>query len=414
MDRNYSTPLGITSQFSFCGLPLRLDTYAGCALSCTYCFARLRGGNANTTKVRIADPNLIIKKIKNAIDSPELTTGIVGELIRNKTPIHFGGMSDPFQPLEKREKVSLSILRYLGSLDFPVVISTKSTLLSTPVYLNELRQNPNIVVQFSFSTLNDKIGQLVEPYSYAPSEILKTIEVLSKHLIKTTARWQPFIPNVSEQPEEFIKKIASVGIRHLGFEHLKLPVENNSLLWQKLSKNLNFDIKKFYSDNNASRDGREMVLPPDFKIKNALIVKNELKKYGITFGSADNDIQYLSDFDCCCSGVDQFAGFENWNKFQIANAIKKSNGNEIRFELIADEWHPKGSIDKFLNSESRIVKKEDHNTINDYILDRWENLNSAFNPTKFYGVQYSGKRDKNGLRIFTWDNNVRKKILHEV
>lgn len=408
MDRNYSTPLGITSQFSFCGLPLRLDTYAGCALSCTYCFARLRGGNANTTKVRIADPNLIINKIKNAIESPELTTGIVGELIRNRTPIHFGGMSDPFQPLEKKEKVSLSVLQFLGSLNFPVVISTKSTLLSSPMYLNALRENPNIVVQFSFSTLNDKVSKIVEPYSYAPSEILKSIEILSKYQIKTTARWQPFIPNISEQPEEFIKRIANVGIKHLGFEHLKLPLENNNLLWQKLLKNLNFDIKQFYSDNNATRDGREMVLPPDFKIKNALIVKKELNNYGITFGSADNDIQYLSDFNCCCSGVDQFEGFENWNKFQIANAIKKSNGNEIRFELIADEWHPTGSIDKYLNSESRINKLENHNTIKDYILDRWENLSSSFNPSKFYGVEYSGKRDKRGFRIFSWNTSVIK------
>lgn len=51
MDK-YSTPFGLIGQFSFCGLPLRLDTYAGCGLSCTYCFARLRGGGALTSKIR--------------------------------------------------------------------------------------------------------------------------------------------------------------------------------------------------------------------------------------------------------------------------------------------------------------------------------------------------------------------------
>lgn len=410
MNRDYNTPLGLTSQFSFCGLPLRLDTYAGCALSCTYCFARLRGGNANTNRIRYADPNLIITKFKNALEQVERTTGLVAELIRNKTPLHFGGMSDPFQPVEKKEKISLQVLQYLCSINYPVVISTKSTLLSEPEYLNVLRSNKNIVVQFSFSTLEDNISEIVEPFSFPPSEILKSISKLSEAGVNTTVRWQPYIPNVSESPAEFISKISETGIKHLGFEHLKLPIEKNNPLWQKLTTKLAFDIREFYLKNNSTTDGRELILPPEYKIKTALTIKNELKKRSITFGSADNDIQYLSDNNCCCSGVDQFEGFENWNKFQIAFAVKKSKGNQITFDLIADEWTPQGAIDKYLNSDSRIIKQTDHNKIADYIIHRWENLSSDFNPTRFYGVKDSGLRDTKGFRIFDWDLKIKKLI----
>src|SRR5882762_9368952 len=90
MNRAYITPLGLTSQFSFCGLPLRLDTYAGCAISCSYCFARLRGGNAQTNKIRYADPDSVITRFQNAFSKPEVATGVVAELVRNKTPLHFG------------------------------------------------------------------------------------------------------------------------------------------------------------------------------------------------------------------------------------------------------------------------------------------------------------------------------------
>lgn len=85
-------------------------------------------------------------------------------------------------------------------------------------------------------------------------------------------------------------------------------------------------------------------------------------------------------------------------------------GNQIIFDLIANEWTPKGSIDKYLNSESRITKNESHNRIEDYIIHRWENLSSDFNPTRFYGVKDSGLRDKNGFRIFDWDLKIKNII----
>lgn len=405
---NYKTPIGLTSQFSFCGLPFRLDTYAGCALSCTYCFARLRGGNADTKKIRIADTKQIINKFENSIKKPELTTGILSELIRSRSPLHFGGMSDPFQPIEKTFKVSLTILKYLAQIQYPVVISTKSVLVSDDEYLSVLKSNPNVVVQFSFSTTIDSISRIVEPYSYKPSEILKSIYKLSNNGIKTTARWQPFIPEVSEEPRLFISTVAGVGVKHLGFEHLKLPVEKDNPLWKKLSTNLHFDIRQYYAQNSSLNDGREFVLPPKLKIEKALEVKSELANRDITFGSADNEIQFLSDTNCCCSGVDQFEGFENWNKFQIAHAVKLSAGEEINFDLIANEWRPVGSIDKYLNSKTRINKKSGFNRIEDYIIDRWENLNSSFNPTKFYGVKDSGRRDSNGFRIFEWEEDIKK------
>jgi DNA repair photolyase len=411
MNREYKTPLGLTSQFSFCGLPLRLDSYAGCALSCTYCFARIRGGNANTSKIRFAKPESVINKFNNALQRPEQNSGIVSELIRNRTPLHFGGMSDPFQPIEKKEKISLQILKYLASIEYPVVISTKSPIIAEKEYLAVLKQNKNTVVQFSFSTTNDQLSQLIEPHSYNPSEILEAIEILSSNNIITTARWQPYIPGVSESPKQFLTTVSSAGIRHLGFEHLKLPIEKNNLLWKKLATKLDFDIREFYRLHSSLFDGRELILPPEYKLKNALKVKKEAAKRNITFGAADNEIQYLSDNNCCCSGVDQFPGFSSWNKYQISYAIKKSKGRKITFDLISDEWKPTGAIDKYLNSHTRIVKQgENHLSISDYVKDRWENLDSPFNPTRFMGVRDSGKRDKNGFRIYDWQENIKHLI----
>lgn len=402
MKKIYKTPIGITSQFSFCGLPFRLDSYAGCEFSCTYCFARLRGGNSNSNRIRIANPNYVINKFKNALSNPNIASGIISEFIRNKTPIHFGGMSDPFQPIEEKEQVTFKILKFLCDIRYPIIISTKSNLIKRDKYLSLLKRNPNILVQFSFSTLNNNKSKLIEPNTDNPTKIMRTVEILSSMGINTSIRWQPYIPGISDNPESFVKKSSSLGVRHIGLEHLKLPIEKTNPLWQKLLNKINFDIRDFYVSNNSNQDGREFVLPPEFKIRTALETKKLCNKFNITFGAADNEIQYLSDTNCCCSGADQFKGFKNWNKFQISYAIKKSKNRLIKIDSILNYWYPKGSIDKYLNSQTRIKKSDCHNTVKSYIYDRWENLNSSFNPSRYYGVKYTGSRDNDGHRIYKW------------
>lgn len=404
MKFEYENPLGVTSQFSFCGLPFRLDTYSGCAFNCTYCFARLRGGKKSSSQLRIANPDKIINRFNSALNNDNFQ-GIISQYIRRRMPIHFGGMSDPFQPAEKTLQISLAVLKYLNKIQYPIVISTKSPLISSDKYIETLSSNKNIVVQFSFSTLEDERSAIVEPFSTKPSTLLKAIEKLSNNNIIATVRWQPYIPNFSEASENFIKTISGTGARHIGIEHLKLPVESNNPLWVRLVKNLNFDIKEYYKSKSSKRDGREFILPAKYKVETILEIKKNLRKYDITLGVADNDLQYLSDTLCCCSGIDQFEGFDNWNKFQIGYAIRKSLNEPIEISKILNEWKPTGAIDKYLNSESRINSKNNSHTVSDYIFERWQNLESSFNPTFFYNINFNKKYDNLGFKIYEWKAN---------
>lgn len=399
----YSRPLTITSQFSFCGLPLRLDSYAGCAFRCSFCFARYRGGNNGGDFVRPADPQGLKRIFERAFNSPE-KPGIVAQFLRRRVPIHFGGMSDPFQPAESRYHISEAYLRVLASYDYPTVISTRSSMISNRPYLDLLRKLKYLVVQFSFSSTRDRIACTVEPFSTPPSELLRTMERLSRYGINVTCRWQPYIPRVSEATTEFVSRVASTGCKHVGFEHLKLPVERENPLWKSLTLAVGRNLHQEYKDLGARRDGREFVLPIKHKLRKVLEVSSHVRKQGMTFGAADNEVQFLSDTDCCCSGVDQFPGFENWFKHQIGYAVRKCRGRLITYASISREWCPSGSIDRFLNEHSRLsARSEVIGTIRDHIKQRWNNPSSPANPASFYGVTSTKCRTSRGQLVYCWD-----------
>lgn len=401
---NYKNPISITSQFSFCGMSFRLDTYSGCGFHCSYCFAHRRGGNSSYNGINIADPDLIINRFKRAFEKPNITTGLISQYIRKKVPIHFGGMSDPFPQIEVQEQVSLKVLKYLFSINYPVVISTKSVLLSKQKYLQVLKKNPNTIVQYSFSSLNEKYTNIIEPNSPSPSERLRAIKTLSENGVKVMIRWQPYIIGISEKPVEFVKKISGTGINHLIIEFLKLPIDNK-LAWENSLKPFR-RIRDIYKNKMGRVIGRELVLPAKEKIHLIKELQAELNKYSISLGVGENDLQHLSSTKSCC-GVDKFDGFEKWNKYQFSYAITNAKDNFIKFDSIRNKWKPSGAIDKYLNSKTRLKTCGKHNEVSDYLHNRWENIKSEFNPTKYHGVEDSGLRDKNGFRIFVLKDNLK-------
>lgn len=317
-------------------------------------------------------------------------------------PLHFGGMSDPFQAVELRYRVSEAALRVLQEFDYPTVISTRGVLVAESPYIDILRSMTAVVVQFSLSSSDDRIASRSEPTSFAPSTILRCMESLSKSDINVTCRWQPYIPGVSESPREFVQRVARTGCAHLGFEHLKIPLERNDAAWQKFGSETGLDFLSTYLGAGAKRDGREFVLPAAAKRETVQKVAAEARKAGMTFGAADNEFQYLSDTSCCCSGADRFPGFENFFKHQIGYALRKCKGRRITYRAIEDEWVPEGSVDRFLNSKSRIsTKKHGASTIRDHIRKRWNQLGVPGSPTSFFGIVQDGIA-ADGTNIYRW------------
>ena len=403
----FTNPLTLTSQFSFCGLPFRLDSYAGCAFRCTFCFARFRGGNSFGDVVRPSDGAALDRMFGRAFESEGLRAGVKGQCLNRRVPVHFGGMSDPFQPAELRYRVTESFLRTLARYEYPTVLSTRSKMVASDRYMALLKRIRHVVVQFSFCSTRDRVAAKLEPYSASPSELLNTMAILTRNGIRVTCRWQPYIPGISEPAEEFASRVSSTGCHHVGLEHLKIPVERNHPLWGDLIGAAGRDFYSEYKTMNAPRDGREYVLPPHAKLPAILETSRAVRARRMTFGAADNEFQYLSDTDCCCSGVDQFPGFENWFKHQIGYAVRKCMGKRITYDSVSREWAPIGSIDRFLNSHSRLSKRSElSGSVRDHLRVRWNNPKAPGCPTSFYGVVTRSQVTSTGNKVYMWDEKI--------
>lgn len=403
----FTTPLTITSQFSFCGLPLRLDSYAGCAFRCTFCFARFRGGNTFGDTVRPANALILDGILRRVFESDGPNEGIVAQFLRHRVPVHFGGMSDPFQPAELRYGVTESFLRALSKYRYPTVLSTRSKLVALDRYIAWLKQIGHVVVQFSFCSSRDRSAGRFEPYSASPGELLEAMSILARNEIPVTCRWQPYIPGFSETAEEFASRLSSVGCRHIALEHLKVPVERNHPLWKRLTEAAGRDLHAEYKAVAALHDGREYVLPACIKLPTILETRTAVRSRGMTFGAADNEFQYLSDTGCCCTGVDQFPGFENWFKHQIGYAIRRCLGRRITYDAASREWAPTGSIDRFLNSHSRLSGRGRlRGSVCDHLRARWNNLKAPGSPASFYGVVATSEVTSRGNKVYAWDEET--------
>jgi DNA repair photolyase len=315
-------------------------------------------------------------------------------------------MSDPFQPAELRYQVSAEALSVLIKHQYPTVISTRGAIVADQFYVGLLKQLPAVLVQFSFCSSRDHFSRRVEPHSTPPSALLRCMETLSHHGILVSCRWQPFIPGISEEPSEFVRRIASTGCKHIGFEHLKVPLERRNDLWEQMTLAGGEDYFNIYKTLDAYRDGRELLLPPERKLRTVTEVAAEAHRYGISFGAADNEFQYLSDTSCCCSGADRFPGFENFFKHQIGYAVRSCRGKEITYSAIQNEWIPSGSVDRYLNSRSRIgARNNGSSSIRSHILARWNQTKAPGSPGAFFGIVPT-HRTRDGAVVYKWETDA--------
>ena len=298
----YTNPLKLTQQFRFCGNPLSCDFYRNCSFQCNYCFAKNHVVNEEfNKKIEMADFKIVKRLFEKAFDSDEKSNNILIELLRNKTPIHCGGMSDPFQPVEFKKHLTYKLIEISNKYNVPVIFSTKQCYLPDE-YFSIL--NPKLHA-FQISLISDdaEFIKKYEPNTPTPEQRINFMKKLKSKGFWVAMRVQPLID--VNQALNVMKKVENI-VNYITVEHLKIAM--NSSYQQELFK----EYMPLYTTNKYSRYFEKET---PLKEKEILFLQQNIK--GCKIGVGDNDLHHLSQSRCCC-GVDTIGGlFDNYLKYNI-------------------------------------------------------------------------------------------------
>lgn len=182
-----------------------INPYIGCSHGCIYCYARFMKKFTKHTErwgdfvdVKINMPEILSKEIKK-------------ERYKNGN-IYVGTVTDPYQPLEEKYKITRKVLEILSEYPYPVSILTKSDLVLRDIDI--LKRFKNVDVNFTLNTLDEDWKNLVEPNSPPIENRILAISKLKEENIKVYAMMGPFWPFFSDA-EELIKTFKVLGIEEI-------------------------------------------------------------------------------------------------------------------------------------------------------------------------------------------------------
>lgn len=274
------------SQAVLCEYPVRLDTYSGCSHGCKYCFARTKVDIEKVTMKNCA------KQLRSFIEGKR--NGVT-KWCDWAIPLHWGGLSDPFQPIERRGGASLECLKVFAETKYPVIISTKGKLITEEPYLSILREC-NAVVQVSMVCSS---YDRMEPGAPSFEERLSMVARLAGNCHRVIVRAQPYITGVKREFLSNVPRFAEAGAHGVTVEGMKFKKGKPGLV----------KVRGDYC------------YPEDLLEAHYALIRDACHDADLAFYCAENRLRPMGDSPACC-GCGDLPGFRG-NRF---NAVSLLNG----------------------------------------------------------------------------------------
>jgi len=397
--------LKLTSQFYFCPFFLSMDTYSGCTHNCQYCFAawfNMTNGAcaSNKTDFRVAFPREV-KELNREMNrkGPEA----ISLALDLDMPIHIGGMSDPFQPVERIYHNTKKALELIGN--HPVIISTKNIIAAD--YFDLLKQNKKNVLQVSITTFDEKRAAILESGASTPQQRLELLRAAKKEGIRTVCRLQPYIPRIMNEEEQvaFANNLKGAADA-LTLEFLKLTTFQTQAvqnMFANLNKAAGYNTRTFYK-TWGDKVTTDYELALRYKLEDIIRIRDAAHAAGLEFYSADNALRIMGDGPCCC-GVP-----ENW-----FDSKHKAFGNRLPFlaaqkeePIVFDEFYAdapimQAKLFEWTNPHDWGKGETAKNmTFLDGLRMAWQKQNDPNNPANFFANLRRGPKPMTIIHNKNW------------
>ena len=202
------------------GFETSVNPYRGCEHGCIYCFARPTHEYLGFSAGLDFETKIVVKE-----DAPELLRKELMSARWQTQTIAISGVTDPYQPIERKLQITRRCLQVLAEFRNPVAIITKNHLVTRDAdVLGELASFHAASVAVSVTTLDPKIHRVMEPRTTTPELRLQAIETLAKAGVPVSVMVAPVVPAITDHEMPAILRAArDAGAVAAGFVVLRLP-----------------------------------------------------------------------------------------------------------------------------------------------------------------------------------------------
>lgn len=199
-----------------------INPYRGCEHGCVYCYARPTHAYLNLSPGLDFETRLYAKQNAAEVLRKELSSpSYIPKLIA------LGANTDPYQPIERRLRITGAILAVLEEFNHPVAITTKSASVTQDLDLLARMASKGLARVFmSIGSLDGDIARTLEPRASAPAARMQAIRKLSEAGIPTGVIVAPVIPALNDcDLEKILFGAREAGAQDAAYNVLRLPLE---------------------------------------------------------------------------------------------------------------------------------------------------------------------------------------------
>jgi DNA repair photolyase len=230
-----------------------VNPYRGCEHGCAYCYARPGHETLGMNAGLDFETRIMVK-----YDAPELLRAELAAARWRGEPITFSGVTDCYQPAERRFRLSRGCLQVMLEARQPLGIITKNALVTRDLdLLAPLAAEKLVHVFISITTLDGELARSLEPRTATPQARLRAVRELSSAGVPVGVMTAPIIPGLNDQEIPALLAAAKdAGARHAGYVLLRLPLAVRPIFEDWLARSYPDKAPRVLALVRSTRQGR--------------------------------------------------------------------------------------------------------------------------------------------------------------
>ena len=230
-----------------------LNPYRGCEHGCAYCYARPTHEYIGLSAGLDFESKVLAKR-----EAPKLLRRELSSKRWEPRTLVMSGVTDPYQPVERKLEITRGCLEVLAEARNPVAIVTKNHLVTRDAdLLAELARYGAASVMVSLTTLDEELRRVLEPRTSTPERRLAAIEKLSEAGVPVGVMTAPIIPAVNDHElPGLLSAAAEAGARFAGHAIVRLPGAVAPVFEDWLERNFPDRKEKVLNRLRSMRGGR--------------------------------------------------------------------------------------------------------------------------------------------------------------